>query len=64
LFYGISAQGWSSLMVVILVMGGTQLAFLGLMGEYLGRVLMNTNQSPRFIVREVKRKKANGRTTR
>jgi len=55
LIYGTAAQGWTSLIVTVLVMGGTQLMFLGLIGEYVGRILMNTNQSPPYIVREIHR---------
>jgi glycosyltransferase involved in cell wall biosynthesis len=55
LFYGESVQGWTSLIVVVLVIGGLQMAFMGLIGEYMGRVLMNTNRAPSFIVREISR---------
>jgi undecaprenyl-phosphate 4-deoxy-4-formamido-L-arabinose transferase len=50
-FYGVPVQGWTSLMVVTLVMGGIQIAFLGLLGEYIGRILMNSNQAPNYVVR-------------
>lgn len=50
--YDVPVQGWTSLMVVLLVMGGMQIAFLGLIGEYIGRILMNSNRSPKYIVRD------------
>ena len=53
--YGVPVQGWTSLMVVLLVVGGVQTAFLGLIGEYTGRILMNSNSTPKFIIREMKR---------
>ncbi len=56
ILYGVPVQGWTSLMVVVLVIGGMQMAFLGLIGEYTGRLLMNSNSSPKFIIREIKRK--------
>lgn len=60
ILYGIPVQGWSSLMVVILVIGGIQIAFLGLIGEYTGRILMNSNSSPKFIVRSVQKEDSSG----
>lgn len=49
---GVRVYGWTALMLVSLFFGGTVLMSLGLMGEYLGRVLMNVNQVPQFVVRE------------
>jgi glycosyltransferase involved in cell wall biosynthesis len=54
IMYNIPVQGWTSLMVVVLVIGGMQIVFLGLIGEYTGRILMNSNSSPKFIIREIK----------
>jgi undecaprenyl-phosphate 4-deoxy-4-formamido-L-arabinose transferase len=48
-------QGWTSLMVALLVIGGLQLTFLGLIGEYIGRILMNSNRAPNYIIRSVNR---------
>jgi len=59
LFYGVQVQGWASLMVVLLVVGGLQIAFLGLIGEYVGRILMNSNQAPNYVVRTLQRGKGN-----
>ena len=62
ILYGLPVQGWASLMVVVLVIGGMQMAFLGLIGEYTGRILMNSNSSPKFVIREIERGgKRNGR---
>ncbi len=38
---------------MILVVGGAQIAFLGLIGEYIGRILMNTNRAPTYVIRNV-----------
>jgi polyisoprenyl-phosphate glycosyltransferase len=43
-------DGWSSLMVSILILGGVQLIALGMLGEYLGRVLLTLNSRPQFVV--------------
>jgi len=42
--------GWSSLIVTILIIGGVQLLALGVIGEYLGRVLLTMNSRPQFIL--------------
>lgn len=57
LMYGAPVQGWTSLVVLVLVIGGVQIAFLGLIGEYIGRILMNTNRAPNYVIREVHREK-------
>ncbi len=55
LVFDVQVQGWASLMVVLLVVGGLQIAFLGLIGEYVGRILMNSNQAPNYVVRSLHR---------
>ncbi|MEZ0470920.1 glycosyltransferase family 2 protein [Luteimonas salinilitoris] len=46
------AVGWTSLIVAILIMGGIQLIALGVIGEYVGRVLLNVGNRPQFVARE------------
>lgn len=45
--------GWTSVIVAILLFSGVQLVMLGLLGEYLGRLFLTSNQTPQFVVREV-----------
>ena len=45
-------NGWTSLAVIILFLGGLQLLFLGVIGEYLGRAYLKLNRKPQFAVRE------------
>ncbi len=45
--------GYSSLMAVILVVGGILMLMLGLVGEYIGRIYISINRSPQYVVREV-----------
>lgn len=44
-------EGWTSVLVTVLFIGGIQLIFLGVIGEYLGRVFEETKQRPLYIVR-------------
>ena len=44
--------GWSSLIVVVLVMGGVQMVMLGVLGEYLWRTLEAARQRPTYFLEE------------
>lgn len=50
LFSGIDVPGYSSTMVVILFLGGIQLIFLGVIGEYLGRTFNETKGRPLYFI--------------
>ncbi len=52
LFYGINVEGWTSIVLAIIVMGGAQLMALGILGEYVGRTYMNINQRPQYVIKE------------
>ncbi len=43
-------EGWSSLMVVVLVLSGVQILMLGVLGEYLWRALDESRNRPRYVV--------------
>jgi len=48
--FGRPVQGWTSLMVVVLVIGGVQMLMMGMLGEYLWRALDESRQRPRYMV--------------
>jgi dolichol-phosphate mannosyltransferase len=50
LLVGVPVEGWSSLMVAILVVGGLQITMLGVLGEYLWRALDEARRRPRYNV--------------
>ena len=45
-------QGWTSIATFIFFFSGVQLLALGIIGEYIGRIFINLNQKPQYIIRE------------
>ena len=45
--------GWPSLMAVILFCSGAILVFLGLIGDYLGRLFMTVNNAPQYVLKNI-----------
>ena len=52
LVYGDPVQGFPTIMIVMLFLGGVQLCCLGIMGEYIGRIFNETKNRPTYIARE------------
>jgi dolichol-phosphate mannosyltransferase len=52
-FTGHSVEGWTSLAVIVLALGSVQLFVAGVMGEYLGRLYLESKGRPLFIIQEV-----------
>jgi dolichol-phosphate mannosyltransferase len=52
---GATVAGWTSLAALILIIGGLQLLFLGVLGEYVGRIYMEGKRRPLFVVSDVHR---------
>ena len=50
LINGVTTPGYASTMVVILFLGGIQLIFLGVIGEYLGRAFYETKRRPLYFI--------------
>jgi undecaprenyl-phosphate 4-deoxy-4-formamido-L-arabinose transferase len=53
LLSNITVPGYASTIIAVLVLGGVQLLSLGIIGEYLGRLHLNVNRKPQYVVRHV-----------
>ena len=47
---GKSNPGWTSLLITILILGGTQLLILGIIGEYLARIFTESKKRPHYFI--------------
>lgn len=52
LLFGNDVQGYPSLAVIVLFMGGVQLITIGILGEYLGRIFNETKRRPLYFVED------------
>jgi dolichol-phosphate mannosyltransferase len=50
---GQNIQGWTSLMLVVVVLGAVQMFVLAMMGEYIGRLYSQAKQRPLYIVQDI-----------
>lgn len=60
LIYGDPVQGFTTLVSIILFLGGIQLLTIGILGEYIGRIFNETKQRPVYLVKEYKERQKEG----
>ena len=51
-FNGVAVPGWSSTLIIVCFIGGIQLISLGVIGEYIGKIYLETKSRPRYIISE------------
>ena len=44
--------GWTTLVILILILGGGILVSLGIIGRYLGQIYLTVNNQPKFVIKE------------
>ena len=49
---GNTITGWASTICIILFLGGVQLLSIGVIGEYVGKIYLETKRRPRYIISE------------
>lgn len=52
IFHNIEILGYSSIVAILLFIGGLIMLMLGMIGEYIGRIYISINNSPQYVVRE------------
>ena len=59
-FSGNTIEGWTSIAVSVWAIGGLQLLAIGVIGEYIGKIYLETKQRPKYIIDEIKNLEKNG----
>lgn len=60
LLHGVDVPGYASLLVSMLFFGSLQLLSIGLLGEYIGRIYLETKQRPNYLIRKIYTASDNG----
>ncbi len=50
---GLAVSGWTSMMLIVLFLGGVQMLSIGIIGEYIGKIYKETKRRPRFFVERI-----------
>lgn len=53
LVLGIDVPGWATIVVVVCFVGGVQLLFLGIIGQYMRSIFIESKQRPNYLIRDV-----------
>lgn len=52
-YFGSVAPGWTSVIVLLLFLFGMNFLFMGIIGEYLGRIFLESKQRPKYIIKKI-----------
>lgn len=52
IFFNVAVLGWATIIFLITFSSGLQLFFLGIIGEYIGKIFMETKNRPRYFIEE------------
>lgn len=55
IIFGNTVRGYPSLLVSILFLGGIQMIGIGVLGEYIGRIYVETKKRPKYIIKRSKK---------
>lgn len=53
-FSGHITSGWTSIILSVWAIGGLQMVSIGIIGEYIGKIYLETKKRPRYIIEEIK----------
>jgi glycosyltransferase involved in cell wall biosynthesis len=53
LILGNTVSGWTSITISVWAVGGMQLLMLGIVGEYIGKIYLESKHRPKFIIQDV-----------
>lgn len=51
-FRGDTIPGWASLIIAVMILGGTQLLAIGLLGEYIAKLFTESKKRPRYLIQD------------
>ncbi len=51
-FRGETIPGWASLIIAVMILGGTQLLAIGLLGEYIAKLFTESKKRPRYLIKD------------
>ena len=49
---GNTVEGWASVMIAIIFLGGVQMLSLGIIGEYIGKIYLESKKRPKYFIEE------------